>query len=143
MAVSDSAEAFLQVFNEQTLEQLVADFEQIKVADPSAVMPTFSADLSGANPLQAGLLYQLSELSHELAVPLGGINVTLGTLSDESLQGLSVAEAAAVMGATNPPPINKISVVDTANGLLDNQSLFTTLMGCLLGFHRTVSARKM
>ena len=52
LAVSDSAQAFLQVFDEQALEQLVADFEQIKVADPSAVMPTFSADLSGANPFR-------------------------------------------------------------------------------------------
>ena len=89
------------------------------------------------------MLYQLSELSHELAVPLGGINVTLGTLSDESLQGLSVAEAAAVMGATNPPTIIKFrSLIRRMHSLKTSLSL-QLLMGCLLGFHRTVSARKM
>ena len=68
LAVMILRKLFCRFLTSKLLEQLVADFEQIKVADPSAVMPVFSADLD-ANPLQAGLLYQLSELSHELAVP--------------------------------------------------------------------------
>ena len=48
------------------------------------------------------------------------------------------------MGATNPPTINKISVVDTANALLENKSFFTTPDGVLAGLSpNSVSAENV
>ena len=67
----------------------------------------------------------LSEQASSLGVQVGNIDVTMASaLSSESLQGLSVNEAVAVMEAIDLPAIGDITIADTAEEILGNAAYF-------------------
>ena len=119
--VSGTAAAFLEAFDAEDLE----DIAQYAAANPDETLPVFSADLDEAKPIEAGALRALSEQASSLGVQVGNIDVTMASaLSSESLQGLSVNEAVAVMEAIDSPAIGDITIADTAEEILGNAAYF-------------------
>ena len=126
MHVSDSASNFLSVFNAEAVEKIAFDMAEFNEDYPSETFPSFSADLTDANPREAGVASVLEGQAEALGVPVGTISISMASdLSIESLQGLSVIEALAVMdAAANAPSIEDITVADTAEQILENKSHF-------------------
>ena len=123
--VDDDASAFLAVFDSQTVQDIAFEAEQLKLIDPSATLPSFSANLTSANPREAGLAASLGEQAEALGIEFGTITITMASnLPLESLQGLSVNEAAASLEAVNPANINDMTVTDTSEEILTNAALF-------------------
>ena len=119
--VSDTAAAFLEAFDAEDLNAIA----QYAADNPSETLPVFSADLDDAKPIEAGVLRALTEQASSLGVQVGNLDVTMAAaLSAESLQGLSVNEAVAVIEASGETYIGDITIADTAEEILGNAAYF-------------------
>ena len=112
ITVNDTATAFAAVFNAQVIEGMVQHLDHVKQQDASAKLPTISANLTNANPREAGLFASLTEQAEAAGITIPAMNVAMASnLSPESLEGLSVVEAVAVMAASNSPSLDRFRLL--------------------------------
>ena len=130
---NDTAVNFLEHIDAAAIEYLAFEVAAFQEANPEGSFPTINVSVTDVNPREAGALAALHEQADALGVPLGIVSATVAPeLPDESLQGLSVAEAVAALGYLPSLSADKITISDTLEEIIENAHQFVS-PGLLVG----------